>query len=181
MSVQRYNLVLHSALGNHKTAVQTSGGARAHFLGKLSLLAAVLSQCSAPTVLGFGALVPEDGIITPQAGKEERSKEQPSKEAPLGGQGASLCVDCSQGGARGHCPGQNAPRARGGSEPHPYLWEPRAFQEGRQSQNTQSCYTPLLGWRCGAMMTRSWPLAMRHGIKGSTILKGRPLALSLEP
>lgn len=170
---------MHSALGNHKTEVQTSGGARAHFLGKLSLLAAVLSQCSAPTVLGFGALVPGDGIITPQAGKEERSKEQPSKEAPLGGQGASLCMDSSQGGARGHCPGQNAPRPEeevsltliSGS----HVRSKRAGSPRIHSHATPHC------WTGGAMMTRSCPLALRHGIGSSTILKGRPLALSLEP
>lgn len=54
--------------------------------GKLSLLDVVLGI----DVLGFRALVPGDEGITPQVGKQEEPKEQPSHEGLLGVQGARL-------------------------------------------------------------------------------------------
>lgn len=119
-------------------------------LGKLSLLGAVLKQCSKPIVLGFRALVPGDGVITPQGRKEGRPKEQSSKEGLLGGQGArweaSLRVDCSQGGARvttldkvPHRPKEEVSLT--------LISGSRVRSRRVGSPRTQPCYTPLLGWQ----------------------------------
>lgn len=84
----------------------------------------------------------------PTSRKGGKVKRAAIQGGPAGWSGCFLVHGQFTGWCQGSLPWTKCSTARGGSEPHPYLWEPRAFQEGRQSQDTQSCYTPLLDWRC---------------------------------